>query len=206
MFRIKSILVASFLSLFLTVGANAVTFDFRSEVAEVPGPVNYGPIDGISLTVTAFKDFSLGIEGIVEQSDNGLGVSGAPAGPELGANEALQFRFTPDVTLLSSLLFEVGDEDEFFEIRNSLNEVVHSFTVLGGNQYGSMQLVDLAPLAITDYFFTVVGLDNGFGTGAMIKEVTVAAVPVPPALMLFASALFALGILGRRRRKASLSA
>ena len=207
MHTIKSVLVATLLSLFLSAGANAVTFDFRIEAPEVAGPVSYGPWDGISVTVTAFKDFGLTTQtqAVVEQSDRGIGVSGNPAGNEVGINEALQFGFTPGVNLLASLLFEVGTDDSQFNLLNSSLDVVHSFTVPGINTNGQV-LIDLAGLSLSDTWFTIVGVDNGttngFDSGALIKEVTVtAAVPIPPALLLFATGLFGLGVLGRRRRK-----
>jgi hypothetical protein len=63
----------------------------------------------------------------------------------------------------------------------------------------------LASLAAGDHSFTITGRANGlFGGGYLFKvaATAVAATPIPPALLMFGTALAGLGAAGWRRRKA----
>jgi hypothetical protein len=63
----------------------------------------------------------------------------------------------------------------------------------------------LASLAAGDHSFTITGRANGLVGGAYLFKVAataVAATPIPPALLMFGTALAGLGVAGWRRRKA----
>ena len=209
MFKIRTVVAAACVSVLMSGAASAATFNFQSNGADNNSTVAFGPVDGVSLVVDAFKVFNPSTttftDGDVNQGSNGLGVSGDPEGGRLGAGEGLQFQFSPNVSVVSSLVFERGDQNEDFIVFDDTNtQVGGTFTVLGGGAGNSTQLFDLSALNIVGSFFTIVGIDSGGGNrGVRIAELTVTPVPLPAALPLFAGGLGLLGLLGWRRKRAS---
>lgn len=205
MFNLRTLVAAATVSVLTSVAANAATFNFQSNGSDGNSTVAYGPVDGVSLVVDAFKVFnpstSTFTDGNVNQGSNGLGVSGNPEDGRLGSGEGLQFQFSPAVTVLSTLVFERGNQDEDFIIFDDTNtQVGGTFTISGGAN--STQFFDLTAFNIVGKFFTIVGLESGSGNrGVRIAELSVTPVPLPAALPLFAGGLGLLGLLGWRRKR-----
>lgn len=191
-----------------SVSAGAVTvFDLTGGGGNLGQTEDFGPIDGITVSVEAFKDGGLGTAGDIHQNGNGIGVAGNPEGGRLAGNEQLTFTFDPTQTqLLEGLVFERGQFDEHFNLFDAAGLFVQAFVVDGSNNSGpgsdSFQTFDFSVHSLIGGFSVrgvpVNGDENN--EGVRIASLTVQQVPAPAALPLLATALIGVGLLTRRRR------
>ena len=215
--------------------ALAVTFDLTGNGGNLGTSEFFGTIDGISLTVLGFRPVdpdlptaSPSTTRSINQTTDGLGVTGdaSPAsqeGDRVGRMDALQFQFTPDVALLTTLMFELGDFDERFALYDSNGNKVDlgnpngNFVIPGGTSAGETHLIDLSTYNLEGPFFTIVGVscspceispnegNRGFRIAGVSVEMLPAhdlsEVPLPAALPMFVGGTRALGAMGLKRRK-----
>jgi hypothetical protein len=109
----------------------------------------------------------------------------------LNANDALQLTFNQKVKLQSVRFSRVDGSDIFdFYLDGFANYMFSAAT----------------PMPLAQYIFNLKGTTFAFGatrpdSDYKIRSVTVSAVPLPPAVMLFLTGLFGIGVLARRRVK-----
>jgi hypothetical protein len=124
----------------------------------------------------------------------GLGVKSFPGDGRfvdgVDFNDILNLKFSKKVKITAVLFSEIETGDDF------------GFSIDGG---ASSHLA--VPLLTHVYTFAgQIGKTFGFRADDFnddfrVKSITVSAVPLPPAMLLFASGLFGIGLLGRRRNK-----
>jgi hypothetical protein len=144
--------------------------------------------DGIGLTIES-------VGGTLHFNNRGVGVAGGTSNNRLGAGEAIDFRFVPTVSILSSVIFEAGTGEDTVSILDASNAVLASFAVPQ-----TSTLFTAALTGVSGNFFRFVSTNNGNLPGVRISSVTVAVVPVPASLGLMALGLGAMGIAARRTR------
>jgi hypothetical protein len=197
--KFKSLIVASAAlvgSFAGSANATPVTFDFSLVKYAVTPTINY--VDGSGLAVEASTPVG-GVSATLvypvrPTNSGGLGVTSSlgdsPIVDGVGLDDLLNLTFNHKVKIISAVFSEIDFSDDF------------NFIVDGSNQ-GHFHI----PLISHLYNFSgEQGHVFGFGAGEnnddfKLKSITVSAVPLPPALLLFASGLFGIGLLGRRRNK-----
>ncbi len=143
-------------------------------------------------------------------TENGLEVRGGGSDTNdlidgSGTDELVRFDFSETVTIKSVTLTVNEDQDQFYYFTDFIIP-------------GTLELVpdprDANPTGDVYMFSTLFDTSNLFGIGAVGDDVAfgiasltveygnVSAVPLPPAMLLFAGALGGLGWLSRRRKKA----
>jgi hypothetical protein len=197
--KFKSLIVASAAlvgSFAGSANATPVTFDFSLVKYAVTPTINY--VDGSGLAVEASTPVG-GVSATLvypvrPTNSGGLGVTSGPGDSPIvdgvGLDDLLNLTFNHKVKIISAVFSEIDFSDDF------------NFIVDGSNQ-GHFHI----PLISHLYNFSgEQGHVFGFGAGEnnddfKLKSITVSAVPLPPALLLFVSGLFGIGLLGRRRNK-----
>lgn len=211
--KFASLVVASAAFAALAVGsaqATPITFDFS--LANVPaGPggsligvpsINYS-VGGLSLVASAAVGKVSATKPSASRPTNsgGLGVISVPGDSPIvdgsGIKDLLNLVFSKKVRIYKAVFTEIEDPpnpgagaddfglflDNVFTGKLNVPIITHLFTFSGqeGTKIG---------------FGSIDGNDD-----FKLKSITVSAVPLPPALLLFASGLFGIGLLGRRRNK-----
>lgn len=208
----KSILVGAITALgvvALSTAASAITFDFTS-----PGTTDSTSTvfveDGLTLTVTAgtFDSTSngttIGSNRNVRQGADGLGANFAQDGVQVdGANgsDVLVFTFSETV-LLDSISFANVDFNDTFAFGSVASTTFTRFVDFQDIDSPNLASLFLSLSQRTGDAFGIGAikfLDNFTVTGLDVSRV--AAVPLPPALLMLGSALLGFGFIGSRRRR-----
>ncbi|MEL6683129.1 MAG: hypothetical protein AAFQ09_10865, partial [Pseudomonadota bacterium] len=184
-------------------GASAATvLNFRTNVGNLGATGNLGSLHTFSADDVTFQATSIG--GDLFTANTGLGVSGAPAGNNLGTNatvsESLTLDFMQDVVLTDIVFWEHRAGDETFEIRDGSNNLLTTISVANGSNRSSFQTV--SGLALTGSVFTI---QHVAGSGGRLSAITVipAQIPIPAAGGMLLASLATFGFISRRRRKAA---
>ena len=200
--KIASLVVASVAFAAVAVGsaqATPITFNFA---VTNPDSVSLTFSDISGLSVKASTPTVGGTVNSANQSSlpgrafntGGLGVKSVPGDSRfvdgVDFNDILNLTFSKKVKISSVLFSEVETGDDF------------GFSIDGGA--GSHLAIPLLTHLYT--FAGQIGKTFGFRADDFnddfrVKSITVSAVPLPPALLLFASGLLGIGLLGRRRNK-----
>jgi hypothetical protein len=144
------------------------------------------------------------------------GDSGAKFVVNLGSPAPVSFEDTVNFSLAAvetSLVGSLADLSNFLGIPTDsldfsldLFSAVDPLTSLGNftDATGTALAFSYLNLAAGDYFFKIKGDINGSGVfgNAYVYRFEVSEVPLPPALLLFATALGGMAVVGYRRRKA----
>lgn len=204
--KFASVVVASAAFAALAVGsaqATPILFDFS--LANIPGGPGGSLVGVPSITFNAggLSVVATGQVGNVSATkptvvrptnSGGLGVVSYPGDSPIVdgtvVKDLLNLVFSQKVKIFSAVFTEIETGDDFgFFIDNSYNgklnipviTKLYTFAMQQGTKFG---------------FGSIDGNDD-----FKLKSVSVSPVPLPPALLLFASGLFGIGLLGRRRNK-----
>ncbi|WP_169568823.1 VPLPA-CTERM sorting domain-containing protein [Sneathiella limimaris] len=186
--------------------ASAASFDFTSGTNRTDGQgagwhgnISYS-VDGISVNATPVG-YSSGGQWIRQYDDHGLAVYSGDYCCNVDSNhevdgwiygEAVKLTFSEEV-YLTSVSFTHVDRDDQFAYRVNGGSWTENISIAGNNPYG----FSLPGLKGT--VFDIAALD--WNDDWKLSGVTVSAVPLPPAVLMFGAALAGLGWF--RRRKAA---
>jgi hypothetical protein len=201
--KFASVVVASAAFAAMAVGsaqATPILFDFS--LVNIPTHSTVG-VPSITYTVGGLSVVASGQVGNVSATkpvpvrptnSGGLGVISYPGDSAIVdgtvVKDLLNLVFSKKVKIFSAVFTEIETGDDFgFFIDNSYNgkltipviSKLYTFAMQEGTKFG----------------FGAIDINDDF----KLKSVSVSPVPLPPALLLFASGLFGIGLLGRRRNK-----
>jgi hypothetical protein len=203
--KFASLVVASAAFAALAVGsaqATPITFNFAASnlpggaggsIVGVPSLSFTDVASGLTVTATADQGKVSATKPIPSRPSGGLGVISTPGDSPIvdgtGILDVLNLTFSAGVKIRSAIFTEIDTGDTIkFSIDNAfianLSNITSLFTFAG--QDG------------TKFSFASFAKNDDF----KLASISVSPVPLPPALLLFASGLFGIGLLGRRRNKA----
>lgn len=217
------VIFAAFAAMVLFVGnpVKAATFDLGSSgglTINADGTAT-DTVDGIEMTVTASG-------GKISQSNKGIGVDAPGDGDSwryLDHDESLRFDFDPMVISVVAFVFEKGADGDGFYFK--VGDVVSEYIEFGRDPEGDRQN-DTFEFDLSNYFdedeltfpissFEIIGGKRGHtchhgmwfcsskhdskDDAVKISQITVSAVPLPPAGILLLSAALGLGFMRRAK-------
>ncbi|TCS59814.1 putative secreted protein [Primorskyibacter sedentarius] len=200
----KTVLAAAAVVL-LAGGASAATFTLGSGSDDLNSVTLTS--EGSTAVVTAYSDYNAGTTGLINRHNNGWGVSYGAEEHFAAGGEALAFDFSPIThRLLQAVIFEKGPEDETVDLYID-GVYAETFTIPSDATDGpvdrSFETFSLSASGLRGEVFAFVATspDSEGWRGIRMREISVAAVPLPAGAGLLLTG-FGLMALRKRRKKA----
>ena len=200
----KKTFLATAAAILFASGASAATFTLGSGSDDLSS-VTLASGDSTAV-VSAYSDYSAGAVGLIDRHTNGWGVARGPEQAHVAAGEALVFDFSPIThRLLQAVIFEKGPEEETVDLYID-GVYAETFTIpsdAAGPTEKAFETFSLGGSGLRGEIFAFVGTSpDGEGwRGIRMREISVAAVPLPAGAGLLLSG-FGLMALRKRRKKA----